>query len=158
MTRSTSVACHELTYDHNHARNTIADYQAVDADVPMEIISGSEAETQEPGIESEDNDDLINIVIRSPTAEDVTLTIPHTTKCGEIVKAFLKKASIEGRYLDLFDDKGTMSADKRSGGKKKKNTLEKQPVLSVDGVEMANHAKISEAILFDGDFVDIVGL
>lgn len=75
----------------------------------------------------------------------------QTTKCGEIVKAFLKKASmcIEGRYLpvDLLDDKGTIGADKRSG--EKNNTLEKQPVLSVDGVEMANHTKIIISGLLD---------
>jgi hypothetical protein len=69
-----------------------------------------------------------------------------TTKCGAIVKAFLKKAGVADNYPAVF---GAAGAKKKGG---------KDPRLCVDGDKMANEVEISEADLEDGDQVEIVGL
>ena len=69
-----------------------------------------------------------------------------TTKCGAIVKAFLKKAGVADNYPAIFG---------AAGGKKKGA---KYPTLCVDGDKMENEVEISQAELDDGDQVEIVGL
>ena len=113
-------------------------------------ISDTEASpphgTQASDAESDSECDTFKLVVRSVIAKDITLTVRPTTKCGAIVKAFLKKAGMADNYPAVFGVAGR----KKNGSK--------DPRLCVDGDKMGNGDEISEADLEDGDQVEIVGL
>ncbi|EAU86034.1 hypothetical protein CC1G_11706 [Coprinopsis cinerea okayama7 len=83
--------------------------------------------------QSDAEDDTFKLTLRSKHKE-VTVTVRPSTKCGNIVKAYLKKAKLEA-----------MAAGK-------------DPRLSVDGDKLDNDSPISDADLEDGDLVEVVGL
>ena len=68
-----------------------------------------------------------------------------TTKCGAIVRAFLKKAGLDAEYP-------------AAGAPAKGRGRSKVPALSVDGDRMDPETEIGEADLEDGDQVEVVGL
>jgi Ubiquitin-2 like Rad60 SUMO-like len=102
--------------------------------------------TQASDAESDSDDDTFKLVVQSAIAKAITLTVRPTTKCGAIVKAFLKKAGVADKYPAVFG----IGGGKKKGGK--------DPRLCVDGDKMENDVQISEADLEDGDQVEIVGL
>lgn len=81
-----------------------------------------------------------------------------TTKCGSIVKAFLKKHGIADQYPGVFADAPTKPG-KRGGRKSKGNVaVEKDPRLHIDGEKMDNQTPIGDMDLEDGDMIEVVGL
>ncbi|TBU23746.1 hypothetical protein BD311DRAFT_767928 [Dichomitus squalens] len=122
---------------------------------PSVTIMESELEANEspspPSQEHEDGSETFKLTVRSGrTDKDIILTVRPTTKCGAIVRAFLKKAGLEAEYLA-----GGAPAKGRGRGKA---TAPKVPALSVDGDRMDPETEIGEADLEDGDLVEIVGL
>ena len=116
----------------------------------------------------DEDDDTFKLILRSALTgnKDITLTVRPTTKCGNIVKAFLKKAKLEDQYPHVFAEGGvaaamaTASKQKKGRGRGKAAAPPqvKDPRLSVDGDKLDNDAPISDADLEDGDMVEVVGL
>ena len=101
-----------------------------------------------------DKDDKFKIILRSKGNKDITLTVRPTTKCGAIVKAFLKNAGLTDKYPGA-GEVGGASTNKRG---RKNAPPSGGPWLMIDGDKMANHVEIGEADLEDGDMVDVTGL
>ncbi|KDR82499.1 hypothetical protein GALMADRAFT_237823 [Galerina marginata CBS 339.88] len=115
-------------------------------------------QTQESDAESESEGEKFKLILRSGlTPKDITLTVRPTTKCGAIVKAFLKKAGLADKYPEVFAD--ATSAPKK-GGRKSKGGADsaKDPRLCIDGDKMENNTEIGDQDLEDGDMVEVVGL
>lgn len=113
---------------------------------------------QDTDAESDSEGGTFKLILRSTiSAKDITLTVRPTTKCGAIVKAFLKKAGVVDQYPGVFEATG---APVKKGAAKKgaKAVAEKDPRLCVDGDKMGNDVEIGEADLEDGDLVEVVGL
>ena len=99
----------------------------------------------------DDNSNTFHLTIRSERTKDkdITLLVRPTTKCGAIVRAFLKKAGLDAEYP-------AAGAPPKGRGRGKAAT--KNPALSVDGDRMDPETEIGEADLEDGDQVEVVGL
>ena len=110
------------------------------------------SQTREEEEKTQDSDtegETFKLILRSSLSnKDIALTVRPTTKCGAIVKAYLRKAGLADQYPGLFDE----------GGKGKKGRAEKDPRLCVDGDKMGNDVEIGDADLEDGDMVEVVGL
>ena len=81
-----------------------------------------------------------------------------TTKCGAIVKAFLKKAGVADQYPAVF---GEAAKTKSSGAPKKSGwgaPPKTDPRLCVDGEKLDNEAEIGDSELEEGDLVEVVGM
>ncbi|KAF5382500.1 hypothetical protein D9615_003048 [Tricholomella constricta] len=136
------VACDKTTYDYLRANpvaasHTLSAFDAAtpDPDSDADAPSPSQDAPAPDDAESDAEGDTFKLILRSTiSAKDITLTVRPTTKCGAIVKAYLKKAGVA------------------EGGKKK------DPRLCVDGDRMGNDVEIGEADLEDGDLVEVVGL
>ncbi|KIM43006.1 hypothetical protein M413DRAFT_443821 [Hebeloma cylindrosporum] len=120
----------------------------------------SDAESQsDAGNDDDDEDDKFKLILRSAQTgdKDITLTVRPTTKCGAILRAFLKKAGLADRpeYKDVFAGAGAGGTGKSKG---KQGGKGKDPRLCVDGDKMDNQAEIGDADLEDGDMVEVVGL
>ena len=107
-----------------------------------------------PLSQNQENDEAqtFKLIVRSERTKDkdITLTVRPTTKCGAIVRAFLKKAGLQAEYPE-----GGAPAKSRGRGKA---AAAKVPALSVDGDRMGSETEIGEADLEDGDQVEVVGL
>lgn len=155
-----SVACDKITYDYlrthpNAAANAL---EIVNGSQAIEITSDDDAPgpsssqaQHESDAESESDGDKFKLILRSGITKDIALVVRPTTKCGAIIKAYLKKAGVADQYPQVF---GIVS----KGGKSKSTTSAKDPRICVDGDKMSNDAEISEADLEDGDMVEVVGL
>jgi hypothetical protein len=147
------VACDKATYEYLR-KNQLATSNSnstLDLTASAEVTSDTDTASPMQGAQASDDncdsdDDTFKLVIRSAITKDITLIVRPTTKCGAILKAFLKKAGVADNYPLLFG---------AAGGKKKGG---KDPRLCVDGDKMGNEVEISEAELEDGDQVEIVGL
>jgi hypothetical protein len=139
-------------------------------------------------VESEADTGKFKLVFRSnKISKDITLIVRPTTKCGAIIKAYIKKAGLEKQYPHIFDEavateapepqsrgrgrgrgrgKGKGKGRGRGSGKAQAPPPAPAPDLSnlpdpricVDGDKMDNTTEIGEAELDDGDMVDVVGL
>ena len=122
---------------------------------PSVTIMEAEFETQEatppPSQDQGEESQTFKLIVRSERTKDkdIALTVRPTTKCGAIVRAFLKKAGLEAEYPE-----GGAPTKGRGRGK----AAAKVPALSVDGDRMDAETEIGEADLEDGDQVDVVGL
>ncbi|KAG6817010.1 hypothetical protein H0H87_000906 [Tephrocybe sp. NHM501043] len=153
------VGCDKVTHDYLRANPPKADTfdaggeefpSVTDAPSPSQN-EGSDDKEQESDAEGE----TFKLTLRSSAAtKDITLTVRPTTKCGAIVKAYLKKIGVADQYSTLFDEGGTT----KKGGRGKKAQPEKDPRLCVDGDRMGNDVEIGEADLEDGDMVEVMGL
>ncbi|GLB38205.1 putative ubiquitin-2 like Rad60 SUMO-like [Lyophyllum shimeji] len=158
------VACDKVTYEYIRANPAAASHtlSAFDTGTPApEDPSDTDAPSPlqpEPAADSDEDGDTLKLVLRSTiSTNDITLTVRPTTKCGAIVKAFLKKAGVAEQYPGVFaSDSGGSAASKQKG--KKAAGSEKDPRLCVDGERMGNDVEIGEADLEDGDLVEVVGL
>ncbi|KAF9468649.1 hypothetical protein BDZ94DRAFT_1245911 [Collybia nuda] len=158
------VACDKITYDYIR-KNPVASTQPFDPATPVEVLPDTDAPTppngtQESDAESDSDDNTFKLILRSTITKDITLIVRPTTKCGAIVKAFLKKADVAEQYPKVFGGEAANKSkgSRKSTGGKKGQASEKVPALSVDGDKMGNDAEIGEAELEDGDLVDVVGL
>lgn len=97
--------------------------------------------------------DSFRLVVRSErtAGKNITLLVRPTTKCGAIVRGFLKKAGLEAEYP-------ANPPAAKGRGRGKAAAPAKVPALSVDGDKMDPDTEIGEADLEDGDQVDVVGL
>ena len=112
---------------------------------------------QESDAESE-ADDKFKIVLQSSLTQGqhITLTVRPRTKCGAIVKAFLRKAGLAEQYPQVFQDTTTKAAPTKRG--RKSGAQQKDPRICIDGEKMSNDTEIGDADLEDGDMVEVVGL
>lgn len=103
--------------------------------------------------------DTFKLIIRSKLTKDkdITLTVRPTTKCGAIVKAFLKKAGLSEQY-PLAGEVATPAKPRPKNKKGGKAVAAKDPKLSIDGDEADNGTQIEAFDLDDGDQVEVVGL
>lgn len=116
----------------------------------------TQSQPQESEADSEAEGETFKLILRSSGNKDITLTVRPTTKCGAIVKAFLKKHGLVEQYPHLFADTPAKTAKK--GKKGKANVVEKNPQLYIDGDKMDNQGPIGDMDLEDGDMVEVVGL
>lgn len=135
----------------------------------MGVSGGIQSQSQTTGGGGggdEEDQDKFKLVFRSAlTTTDITLNVRSTTKCGAIVKAFLKKAGLADKYTAFIE--GT--ADPSSNPQNKKSSWRasigrgakveaKIPRLMIDGDKVRNEGEIGEHDLEDGDMVDVVDL
>lgn len=126
---------------------------------PIHLESDAESQAAESDAgNDDDDDDKFKLILRSAQTgdKDITLTVRPTTKCGAILRAFLKKAGLADRseYKEVFAGAGAGGTGKSKG----KGAKGKDPRLCVDGDKMDNRAEIGDADLEDGDMVEVVGL
>ncbi|KAF4590037.1 hypothetical protein EYR40_009568 [Pleurotus pulmonarius] len=154
------VACDRATFEY--LRNQSLPSLGGDVNAPMDEEESTAAadKSNESDAESEaSQSDTFKLIIRSKLTKDkdITLTVRPTTKCGAIVKAFLKKAGLSEQYPSA----GEVGAPAKPQAKNKKGSkaiAAKNPKLSIDGDEADNGTQIEDFDLEDGDQVEVVGL
>lgn len=122
----------------------------------------------ESDAESQSDAKKLKLILRSgKVARDITLIVRPTTKCGSIVKAYIKKAGLAEQYPHVFVEaateeplasRGRGRGRGRGKGKTAAVSILPDPRICVDGDKMDNNAEIEEADLDDSDMVDVVGL
>ena len=154
------MACTKETYDYIRAHpHSIQNTSFGDSNAgPIDIDSNDGAESQQSDAESESDGDKFKLILRSALTanKEITLVVRPTTKCGAIVKAFLKKAGLSGQYPEIF----TGVSGTKKGGRKNINVAGagKDPRLCLDGDKLDNASEIGDADLEDGDMIEVVGL
>lgn len=117
------------------------------------------AEGEESGEASSDADsiedtaeDTFRLTLRSmKTPKGVVLTVRPQTKCGAILKAYLRKAGLAHEYLE-YDAGRSRNRGRRSV------IIASGPRLVVDGDKLDNEVEIREADVEDGDIIEVTGL
>lgn len=98
-------------------------------------------------------EDTFKLTLRSvKTPKGIVLTVRPQTRCGAIVKAYLRKAGFANDHLE--HDAGTRT---RNRGKRS-IIIPSGPRLVVDGDKFDNEVEIREADVEDGDIVEVIGL
>lgn len=156
------MACTKETYDyirahpHSIQNTSFGNSNAGPIDVDSDDGPGG-AESQQSDAESESDEDKFKLILRSALTpnKEISLVVRPTTKCGAIVKAFLKKAGLSGQYPEIF----TAVPAKKGGGRKNNVAgAGKDPKLCLDGDKLDNASEIGDADLEDGDMIEVVGL
>jgi len=122
-------------------------------------LRSTTAEGEESGEGSSDTDsigdeaeDTFKLTLRSvKTPKGIVLTVRPQTKCGAIVKAYLRKTGLANEYLEH-----DTSARGRNRGRR--SVIASGPRLMVDGDKLDNEAEIREADVEDGDIIEVNGL
>jgi len=117
-------------------------------------------EGEESGEGSSDTDsigdaaeDTFKVTLRSvKTPKGIVLTVRPQTKCGAILKAYLRKAGLANEYLER--DTGARG---RNRGRRSV-IIASGPRLVVDGDKLDNEVEIREADVEDGDIIEVNGL
>ncbi|CAA7262910.1 unnamed protein product [Cyclocybe aegerita] len=160
---STSNDTVEITSDSDSDVQELPAHSQLTQAVQSQQESESEAEEADQG-------EKFKLILRSgvTSGKDITLVVRPTTKCGAIVKAFLKKAGMTEQYPEVFTDAvvpaSAATAKGKKGGKKSKAAAAtailppKDPRLCIDGDKINNDMEIGDADLEDGDMVEVVGL
>lgn len=137
----------------------------------------------ESDADSQSDDRRFKLILRSEkVAKDITLIVRPTTKCGSIVKTYIKKVGLTEQYPHVFEEAAAedpvapgsrVRGRRRPGGRGREKGVGgnkiatvsmpdlsrlSDPRIWVDGDKMDNNATIGEVDLDDGDMVDIVGL
>jgi len=131
--------------------------------------TNTQTQMQESDADSEvELGEKFKLVLRSAVtgANTINLVVRRTTKCGAIVKAFLKKSGLEEGYPELFENSGSNFGNTKKGRKSGSGMQAgtsgrasgKNPQLCIDGEKQDNVAVIGDADLEDGDMVEVVGL
>jgi hypothetical protein len=137
-------------------------FSKADLRSPSPVAPGSDYESENDSDEemtepSQGGSDTFKITLRSSkTTKDIVLTVRPSTKCGAIVKAFLKKAGLADKYLQ--DDPQATGKDTKKRGRKSLVLMASGPCLMVDGDKIKNESEICDTDLEDGDMVEVVGL
>jgi hypothetical protein len=161
------VACTKETYDyiraHPHSAQNTSFGSSNTGKGPIHINSNDgpggaslPQESQQSDDESESDEDKFKLILRSAltTNKEISLVVRPTTKCGAIVKAFLKRAGLSGQYPEVFA--GVPA--KKGGRKSNVAAAGKDPRLCLDGDKLDNASEIGDADLEDGDMIEVVGL
>lgn len=97
--------------------------------------------------------DTFKLTLRSvKTPKGIALTVRSQTKCGAIVKAYLRKAGLASEYLEYDAHAGVRNRGRRSV------IIASGPQLVIDGDKLDNGAEIREAEVEDGDIIEVTGL
>jgi hypothetical protein len=80
------------------------------------------------------------------------LTVRPQTKCGSIVKAYLRKVGLANEYLEY----GTSTRVRNRG--RRSVIIASGPRLVIDGDKLDNEVEIREADVEDGDIIEVMGL
>ena len=123
-------------------------------------LRATTAEGEESGEGSSDTDsigdaaeDTFKLTVRSvKTPKGIVLTVRPQTKCGAILKAYLRKAGLANEYLEH-----DTSARGRNRGRRSV-IIASGPRLVVDGDKLDNEVEIREADVEDGDIIEVNGL
>jgi len=132
-------------------------------DSRLRVPSGSRAtvdESEESGEGSSDTgsigdvaDDTFKLTLRSvKSPKGVVLTVRPQTKCGSIVKAYLRKVGLANEYLEY----GTSTRVRNRG--RRSVIIASGPRLVIDGDKLDNEVEIREADVEDGDIIEVMGL
>ena len=161
------MACTKETYDyiraHPHsAQNTsFGSSNAREGSIDIDSNDGPGGasfppESQQSDAESESDGDKFKLILRSALTlnKEISLVVRPTTKCGAIVKAFLKKAGLSGQYPEVFAG----APASKSGKTRNVAAAGKDPRLCLDGDKLDNASEIGGADLEDGDMIEVVGL
>ncbi|KDQ25903.1 hypothetical protein PLEOSDRAFT_1066923 [Pleurotus ostreatus PC15] len=156
------VACDRATFEYLRNQSLPSIGGDINALIDEEESVAAADKSDESDAESEaSQSDTFKLIIRSKLTKDkdITLTVRPTTKCGAIVKAFLKKAGLSEQY-PLAGEVGAPAKPqpKNKKGKGSKAVAAKDPKLSIDGDEADNGTQIEAFDLEDGDQVEVVGL
>ena len=161
------MACTKETYDYIRAHpHSIITSNARKGSIDIDSNDASQTdgaslppESQQSDAESESDEDKFKLVLRSALTanKEIILVVRPTTKCGAIVKAFLKRAGLVGQYPELFAD-APASVAKKGGRKNNVAEAGKDPRLCLDGDKLDNASAIGDADLEDGDMIEVVGL
>ena len=117
-------------------------------------------EGEESGDGSSDTDsidgtaeDTFRLTLRSTkTPKGIVLTVRPQTKCGAILKAYLRKAGLANEYLEY--DSGARGRNRGRPSIIIASGLR----LVVDGDKLDNEIEIREADVEDGDIIEVTGL
>jgi hypothetical protein len=141
--------CDKATYDYIRThRDTTPDLSGTN--LPAPDGRSPRADSEEPseaGGSDEESGGKMKLTFRSAVTKPITLTVRPTTKCGVILKAFLKRVGMTDK-VSALPVKG-----KKGGG-----AVFSGPALMVDGDRLDPDSEIGEADLEDGDLVEVVGL
>lgn len=86
------------------------------------------------------------------TPKGIVLTVRPQTKCGAILKAYLRKAGLANEYLEHSTGTKGRNRGRRSV------IIASGPRLVVDGDKLDNEVEIKEADVEDGDIIEVNGL
>jgi len=161
------VALTKETYDYirAHPHSTQSTSLSSSNAGPIDIANSAPdsasfpPESQQSEAESESDEDKFKLILRSALTvnKEISLVVRPTTKCGAIVKAFLKRAGLAGQYPEVFA--GAPASVAKKGGRKSNVAIAgKDPRLCLDGDKLDNASEIGEADLEDGDMIEVVGL
>ncbi|KAF5389187.1 hypothetical protein D9757_003414 [Collybiopsis confluens] len=107
----------------------------------------------------DDEGNKFRLVLRSSlTPNTISLNVRSTTKCGAIVKAYLKKAGLADKYPAVFEGASAPTPQKRKSSRKSAAVDNKIPQLSIDGDKAGIESMIGEYDLEEGDMVEVVDL
>jgi len=96
--------------------------------------------------------DTFKLTLRSvKTPKGIILTVRPQTKCGAILRAYLRKAGLGNDYLEYDNDVRGRKRGRRS-------IIVSGPRLVVDGDKLDNEAEIGEVDVEDGDIIEVAGL
>lgn len=145
-------ACLGKTFEiikDNHSRDPAGPYPtAAEGDESGE--GNSDVDSLEDAAE-----DTFKLTLRSiRTPKGIVLTVRPQTKCGAIVKAYLRKAGLANDYLEY--DTGTSTKVQNRG--RRIIVIASGPRLVVDGDKLDNEVEIREADVEDGDIIEVTGL
>lgn len=166
------MACTKETYDyirahpHSAQSNSFGSSNAGKGPIDIDSNDGRcdaasfPPESQPSDAESESDEDKFKLIIRSAltTNKEISLVVRPTTKCGAIVKAFLKRAGLSGQYPEVFTSVPASAARRKGGRKNNVAAAGKDPRLCLDGDKLDNASEIGDADLEDGDMIEVVGL
>ncbi|KAF8964320.1 hypothetical protein BDZ97DRAFT_1904414 [Flammula alnicola] len=154
------VAYEKKAYEYIQKNSMSTQHTAASSrgSVPTQSGGPVDINSDEGEAESEAEGDKFKLILRSSGNKDITLTVRSTTKCGAIVKAFLKKAGLADQYPGLLADASAKVVKKGARKSKGGGSDEKVPQLCIDGDKMDNQAEIGDMDLEDGDMVEVVGL
>lgn len=120
--------------------------------IPAESDEGGEGSSDADSIEDV-AEDTFKLILRSvKTPKGIILTVRPQTKCGAILKAYIRRAGLAKEYLE--HDTATRG---RNRGRRSV-IIASGPRLVVDGDKLDNDTEIRETDLEDGDIIEVAGL
>jgi len=154
-------ACARQTYEYmrtNNIRFSAVERRSASPTTAAADIEDGDSDSNSDGDMSQvphGAPDTFKLTLRSgKTPEDIVLAVRPSTKCGAILKAFLKKAGLADKYLEG----NSKVAGQNKKGRRSMAVIAAGPHLMVDGERMNNDAEIGQADLEDGDMVEVMGL
>jgi len=119
---------------------------------PGESDEGGEGSSDVDSIEDV-AEDTFKLTVRSvKTPKGIILTVRPQTKCGAILRAYIRRAGLAKEYLEH-----DTSARGRNRGRRSV-IIASGPRLVIDGDKLDNDAEIRETDVEDGDIIEVTGV